>query len=48
VGSIVFAVCRDLRGRDVHPVDAPERVVFRRTATGGFDEDHDTPAGSAR
>jgi quinol---cytochrome-c reductase cytochrome b subunit len=41
VGAIVFAVCRDLKRRDAHPVGAPERVTFTRTAAGGFDEDHD-------
>jgi ubiquinol-cytochrome c reductase cytochrome b subunit len=41
VGVIVFAVCRDLQRRGAHPVGSPERVTFRRTATGGFDEDHE-------
>jgi quinol---cytochrome-c reductase cytochrome b subunit len=51
VGAIVFVVCRDLKRRDPHPVGAPTRVTFRRTASGGFEEEHDeqdAPAGPAR
>jgi ubiquinol-cytochrome c reductase cytochrome b subunit len=35
-GLLTYAVCRELGRREFHPVRAPERVVLRRTAEGGF------------
>ena len=40
-GTVTFFVCRDLRERKVHPISRPPRTVFRRNASGGFDEADD-------
>ena len=33
-----WAICRDLRARDAHPVGASNRATIVRTAEGGFAE----------
>ena len=35
-GLVTYAICRELRNREFHPVRRPERVALRRTAEGGF------------
>ena len=40
-GGLTWWICRDLRARDERPIKAPSRVVFRRNAAGGFDEEPD-------
>ena len=40
-GVLTWWICRDLRARDERPIKAPSRVVFRRNAAGGFDEEPD-------
>ncbi len=35
-GLVTYAICRELRNREFHPVRRPERVTLRRTAEGGF------------
>jgi ubiquinol-cytochrome c reductase cytochrome b subunit len=36
--AATWAICRDLRARDVHPVERVERTTFVRTSEGGFAE----------
>jgi ubiquinol-cytochrome c reductase cytochrome b subunit len=36
-----YRVCRDLRERDARPIQRPARSRVRRTATGGYEADHD-------
>jgi len=38
IGLLTFAVCRDLKRRGSKPI-GPRRAVFRRTETGGYDEE---------
>jgi ubiquinol-cytochrome c reductase cytochrome b subunit len=35
-GLLTHVVCRELRGREFHPVRRPKRVALSRTAEGGF------------
>ena len=34
-----YRICGDLRARELHPIVAPRRATFRRTADGGFEEE---------
>lgn len=40
-GVATYWICRDLGNRDPRPFARPERVTFRRTAAGGFHEEHE-------
>jgi quinol---cytochrome-c reductase cytochrome b subunit len=40
-GVLTYAICRDLRGRPIHPIARPPRTIFVRNAEGGFDEVED-------
>jgi ubiquinol-cytochrome c reductase cytochrome b subunit len=49
VGLLTFALCRDLRDRQRHPIDDPGTMTVRRTGSGGFEEieePHDDAVGT--
>jgi ubiquinol-cytochrome c reductase cytochrome b subunit len=35
---VTWRICRELRSEELEPVEAPRRVVLRRTPEGGFEE----------
>jgi ubiquinol-cytochrome c reductase cytochrome b subunit len=41
VGLVTFRICRDLRDRDARPIQRPPRSRVRRTASGGYEADHE-------
>jgi hypothetical protein len=44
----VFAACRELRSRDLHPISKPKRLEVRWSSTGGFEEAEPDPADGDR
>jgi ubiquinol-cytochrome c reductase cytochrome b subunit len=44
IGYATYRICRDLVARDPHPIARPGRARIRRSATGGYEAEHEVVA----